>query len=223
MRTIGRGTKGISALKLQETICTIVAADLKAGEFGVGVVSSALSVGKNVPFTGANSGAVAVQGYTSPFFGIAGMKLLRENVPADEVIERVMTGDPLKQHRQILALDVTGKSAVFTGSEMTPHCGSQQGENYAVAGCGLSGEEVIKACARAFEETRSDLAGRLVAALAAAEEKGGDGAHWESAVVRISKEAPHPYLDLRVDKREEPVKELSRLFEIWRLKTAPKA
>ena len=63
----------------------------------------------------------------------------------------------------------------------------------------------------------------LAAPLAAAEEKGGDGAHWESAVVRISKEAPHPYLDLRVDKREEPVKELSRLFEIWRLKTAPKA
>ena len=207
-------------VKHQETICTIVAADAKAGQFGVAVASSALAVGKNVPFTGAFVGAVAVQGYSSPFFGIAGMKLLRESVPASEVIERVMTGDPLKEHRQMLVIDAAGKTAAFTGSSTASHSGSRQGDNYAVAGCGLSGQEVIDACAKAFEDTDADLAGRLAAALAAAAAKGPDGA-FESAAVRVSKDKAYPSLDLRVDSHSDPVKELVRLLEVWRKKTSP--
>ena len=206
-------------LKQQETICTIVAADLKAGEFGVGVTSSSLSVGKNVPFTGAHSGAVAVQGYSSPFFGIAGMKFLREQVNAQEVIARLLSGDPLKAHRQIIVIDVTGKTAVHSGAELGGYAGFRQGENYAVAGCGLSGEDVLNACAKVFEEANGDLAGRLLAALAAAEKK-STGTALESAAVHISKDDPSPYIDLRVDKHDEPVKELMRLFEIWRKRAA---
>ena len=125
-------------VKHQETICTIVAADPRAGQFGIAVASSALAVGKNVPFTGAFVGAVAVQGYSSPFFGIAGMKLLRENIPANEVIDRVMTGDPLKEHRQMVVIDAAGKTAAFTGSSTAAHSGSHQGENYAVASVSTS-------------------------------------------------------------------------------------
>ena len=69
-------------MRYQDTVSSICAADLKAGEFGVGVASTGLAVGKNVPFSGAFVGAIAVQGYTGPFFGIAGMKLLREGIPA---------------------------------------------------------------------------------------------------------------------------------------------
>lgn len=206
-------------LKQQETICTIVAADLKAAEFGIGVTSSALSVGKNVPFTGAHSGAVAVQGYSSPFFGIAGMKFLREQVSAQEVIDRLLSGDPLKAHRQIIVIDVTGKTAVHSGGELGAFAGFRQGDAYAVAGCGLSGEDVISTCAKAFEDASGDLAGRLLAALVAAEKK-NTGTAFESAAVRVSKDASYPYVDIRVDKHSEPVKELARLFDIWRKKNA---
>lgn len=204
-------------LRQQETICTIVAADLKAGEFGIGVAASSLSVGKNVPFTGAHSGAVAVQGYSSPFFGIAGMKFLREQVVAQEVIERLLAGDPLKAHRQIVVLDVTGRTAVHSGAELSSSAGFRQGESYAVAGCGLPSEEVLAVTAKVFEEAAGDLAGRLLAALAAAEKKAGPGA-FESAAVRVSRDKPYPHVDLRVDKHSEPVRELSRIFEVWRKK-----
>jgi uncharacterized Ntn-hydrolase superfamily protein len=206
-------------LRQQETVCTIVATDLKAGEFGIGVAASSLSVGKNVPFTGAHSGAVAVQGYSSPFFGIAGMKLLREQVSAQEVIERLLAGDPLKAHRQIIVLDVTGRTAVHSGAELSPAAGFRQGEGYAVAGCGLPGEEVLAVTATAFEEATGDLAGRLLAALLAGEKKAGADS-FESAAVRVSKDQSYPYLDLRVDKHPEAVRELSRIFEIWRKKNA---
>jgi uncharacterized Ntn-hydrolase superfamily protein len=215
-----RGDPGGHTLKQQETVCTIAAADLKSGEFGIAVASSSLAVGKNVPFTRAHVGAIAVQGYASPFFGIAGMKFLRDGVHSHAVIENVMAGDPLKEHRQMLVIDVTGKPAVFTGSEVSPFCGSHQGENYAVAGCGLLGQAVIDGCAKAFEETQGDLAGRLVAALAAAEKASGDSAPFESAAVRISKDNPYPYLDLRIDRHADPVTELARLLEMWRTKTA---
>ncbi len=150
------------------------------------------------------------------------MKLLREAVPAEEVIEKVMSGDPLKQHRQMVVVDVTGRTAVFTGSEMSPYCGSEQGENFAVAGCGLPSEDIVKLCASAFQNAQGELAQRLVDALATGAAKCDDHAACESAVVRISRDELYPYLDLRVDRHENPVAELARLLDIFHRRAAQK-
>ena len=202
-------------MKYQETILSIVAADLKAGDFGVGVVSASLAVGKNVPFTGAFVGAMAVQGYVGPFFGIAGMKLLRAGVSADRVIQAVTVDDLISDSRQILVVDATGRTAAVSGSSLPPFSGIKQGENYVLGGCGLDSESNLDAAASAFEAASGDLAGRLLEALLAFERE-HRGLPLESAALRVSRNDPFPYVDLRVDSGREPAKRLSHLLSTWR-------
>ena len=179
------------------------------------VASSSLAVGKNVPFTGAAVGAIAVQGYTGPFFGIAGMKLLREGVPCDKVVENVMADDVLKDNRQVFVIDATGKTAFWSGGALPQFAGIRQGEYYIAGGCGLEGQGTIDALGKGFESATGDLAERLLCALVAF-----DGVHeepaLESAALRISKNDPFPYIDLRIDSHDHPVNGLSRLLGMWR-------
>ncbi len=207
-------------MKHDETILSIVAADLKDGQFGVAVASVDLSVGKNVPFSGPFVGAIAVQGYAGPFFGIAGMKMLREGLSAEQVIASVMADDLFAYSRQILVIDAAGRTAFHSGTSLPPTVGVRQGEHYILGGCGLSGDAVAGAVAGAFESAQGDLAARLLAALQTFE-AGHEGLPLGSAALRISKSEPYPYVDLRVDSHADPVAHLAELLSTWRSRQAP--
>jgi uncharacterized Ntn-hydrolase superfamily protein len=68
----------------------------------------------------------------------------------------------------------------------------------------------------------SDLAVRLVAALAAGQAAGGDSRGRQSAALLVVREAGgwngqnDRYVDLRVDDHVQPVDELARLLDLWR-------
>ena len=83
----------------------------------------------------------------------------------------------------------------------------------------LASPEVWSAAADTFAATESDLAERLLAALDAAEEAGGDFRGRESAtLVAVSgdreQEPWQRVFDLRVDNHPEPLQELRRLHRI---------
>ncbi len=174
-----------------------------------------------MPFTGAFAGAIAVQGFTSPYFGVAGMKLLRDGVAAGDVIEKVLTEDPIRESRQILALDRAGHTAAFTGSALPPFAGSLEGDRYIAGGCGLASDSILGKCAQAFEESQGDFATRLLTAVAVAAGNDGNRAGAVSAALRVSKDQPYPFIDLRVDKHEDPIKVLSALLLRWRERNMP--
>ena len=56
---------------------SIVACDLAAGQWGVGVQSKFLAVGSVVPWAEPHAGAVATQSYANPRYGPDGLALLR--------------------------------------------------------------------------------------------------------------------------------------------------
>jgi len=219
-RTFGHFFKE-RALKRHETICSALAADTAEQLFGVGVASSSLAVGKSIPFSGAGAGAMAVQGLTSPYLGIEGMKLLRRGHGARDVIESVLMGDPFRQSRQLLVVDSRGGAAGFTGTGLPEVAGERNGDSFIVGGCGLSGEDLLGKCSEAFSSADGDLADKLLAALSVAASAEGNRAGMESAALRISKNDPFPYVDLRVDRHSEPVEELRRLLTLWRERNAP--
>lgn len=210
------GSLGTGKLKSQETIFSIVAADLDEGLFGIASVAGAPAIGKTVPFSGALAGAIAVQGYTSPYVGVVGMKMLREGAPANEMIESVLTDDPLRESRQILAIDSAGHTAAFTGGALPQYAGAVEGQGYVAGGCGLGSEQLPPRCMEAFEKCEGPLAEKLLAALeeAAKEETNREPAI--AAVLRISKDTPYPWIDLRVDHHVEPVAEIRRILARWR-------
>jgi uncharacterized Ntn-hydrolase superfamily protein len=80
----------------------------------------------------------------------------------------------------------------------------------------LVGKETIDAMAGAFESARGHLARRLLAALEAGQEAGGDKRGRESAALLVAPFMNDPLakIDLRVDYHSDPVAELRRIFDL---------
>ncbi len=199
---------------------SIVAWDSVTQELGVAVQSKAFSVGSVVAWAEAGVGAIATQAMTNKSFGPRGLELLRTGMTSDEVLKALLESDPGKEDRQVGIVDAQGRAVNFTGSRCLEWAGGIVGRGYACQGNILASEEVVKSMAKAFEETQGELADKLLAALVAGQEAGGDKRGMQSAallVVRPSEIYPeyrYRYIDLRVEDHLDPINELIRLYNI---------
>ena len=83
--------------------------------------------------------------------------------------------DPENQQYGVVVLDANTKPLVYSGKEINPWSGELIGEDFAVMGNILVGEAVISEAYRVFQENRNkSLAERLMLALKAGEQAGGD-------------------------------------------------
>jgi uncharacterized Ntn-hydrolase superfamily protein len=200
---------------------SIVACDLAAGQWGVAVQSKFLAVGSVVPWAEPQVGAVATQAYANPRYGPDGLALLREGLPADEVVKRLTDADDGRDHRQLGVVDGNGGSATFTGSECMDWAGGVAGVGFAAQGNILVGAETVEALARTFTDTEGlPLAHRLIDCLAAAQAAGGDRRGQQSAAALVVERGggyaglSDVLVDLRVDDHADPITELARIYEI---------
>jgi uncharacterized Ntn-hydrolase superfamily protein len=197
---------------------SIVAFDPKTGDLGVAVASRVLAVGAVVPYAQAGVGAIATQAFANTTYGPKGLALLRKGLTPEQVLKRLLTEDKDREHRQVGIVDAKGRAIAFTGKKCLPWAGHLVGKGYAVQGNILAGEQVVKAMAQAFENTKGELAERLMAALEAGESAGGDARGKQSAALLVVRKGggyggfDDRYIDLRVDDHPEPVKELRRLL-----------
>lgn len=202
---------------------SIVARDPKTGELGVAVASKFLAVGSIVPWAKAGVGAIATQSWANTGFGPEGLQLLDEGKTAQEVLDALLENDENKEWRQVGIVDNHGNAAAFTGKKCETFEGHIVGEGYTVQGNMLEGLEVLDAMSIAFQYARGDLASRLLSALVAGDEAGGDRRGRQGAALYIVKEKGSydgnidKYVDLRVDDHERPIQELQRLLGLHRL------
>lgn len=203
---------------------SIVGRDPETGEIGVAVQSKFLAVGSVVPWVAADAGAIATQAWANTSFGPRGLELLRQGLSAQEVLAQLIAEDPEGGvHRQVGIVDREGRSATHTGRECMPWAGGVVGPNFAAQGNILVDERTVLAMAETFKATGGDLAHRLLEALNAGQLAGGDSRGRQSAALYIAKEKGgyggqnDRYIDLRVDDHPEPITELMRLLDLWRL------
>lgn len=200
---------------------SIAACDLDAGQWGVAVQSKFLAVGSIVPGAEPHVGAVATQAYANPRYGPDGLALLRDDLPAAEVVRRLTEADEGRDERQLGVVDRHGDAASYTGSACLDWAGHRTGAGYAAQGNILVGPETVDALATTFEATAGEsLASRLIACLAAAEEAGGDRRGRQSAALLVVEQAggyaglSDVAVDLRVDDHAQPIEELRRLHRL---------
>jgi uncharacterized Ntn-hydrolase superfamily protein len=200
---------------------SIAACDLEARQWGVATQSKFLAVGSVVPWAEPEVGAIATQAYANPRYGPEGLALLRDGLPAEEVVERLTAADEGREHRQLGVVDARGGSATYTGSECYDWAGGRTGPGYAAQGNILVSEETVAALAATFEATEgTPLAERLVECLAAAQAAGGDSrGQQSSALLVVERDGGYAGLsdevvDLRVDDHETPIEELRRLYAL---------
>ena len=201
---------------------SIVARDPATGELGVAVQSHWFSVGQVVPWADAGVGAVATQSFADPTYGKLGLDLMRAGRSAPAALKALLAGDDGRQFRQVAMIDGQGRVAAHTGARNVPEAGHIVGANFSVQANLMLSDRVWPAMARAFENANGDLAARMLAALDAAQEAGGDirGRQSAALIVVTGKPTGNPWLDrmfdLRVDDSAEPLQELRRLVTLQR-------
>src|SRR5260370_11520931 len=96
------------------------------------------------------------------------------------------------------------------------------GKNYCVQGNPRASEKVWPAMDQAFEQKTGDLVDRLLAALEAGQEAGGDirGQQTAAIIVESGSSTRRPWkdriFDLRVEDSPQPITELKRLIRLQR-------
>ena len=200
---------------------SIVACDLDAGQWGVGVQSKFLAVGSVVPWAEPHAGAIATQSYANPRYGPEGLLLLRDGKSAQETVDALTSADEGRDERQVGIVDARGDAATFTGAKCHDWAGGHTGTGYAAQGNILVSQETVDALAVTFERNgHFTLAERLIECLAAAQAAGGDRRGQQSAsLLIVQKDGGYAKLsdvvvDLRVDDHEHPIVELQRLHRL---------
>ena len=195
---------------------SIVAADPEAGVCGAAVASKYPAVGRVVPYVRAGVGAFCTQHHHEPAWGERALDLLAVGQLPEEVLGELLRDDAKPGKRQLAIIDMEGRAANRNCYDADPsgwYWGAMSGRFYAVQGNTLVGREVIVEMARAYEETEGSLAGRLIAALVAADRAGGDHRGRLAAGIRVAKRGVEGYwLELQVDESDEAVAELARLY-----------
>ncbi|MEH7179444.1 DUF1028 domain-containing protein [Neobacillus vireti] len=206
---------------------SIVGYDPIEKEWGIAVQSKFLGVGAVVPWAKAGVGAVATQSYANTSYGPKALELMEQGKTAQETLDILLEEDPDKEMRQVGLIDSNGSPATFTGYACYTWAGGVTGTHFAAQGNILVDEKTVEAIAQVFVETHGTLANRLLTALDAGQEAGGDSRGKQSAALYIVKEKGgyggfnDRYIDLRVDDHPDPIKELIRIYHLQQLYFAP--
>ena len=202
---------------------SIVAADPATGELGIAVQSKFLAVGAVVPWAKAGVGAIATQAWANTTYGPRGLELLAEGKSPEDALRTMIANDEGREQRQVGIVDAKGQTATHTGGGCMAFAGGRSGRHFTVQGNILAGEEVIEAMAKSFEDSHDsgkELAQRLLDALQAGQEAGGDRRGMQSAALLVVRQDAgysaynDRYRDLRVDDHPEPIRELQRIYAL---------
>lgn len=214
---IGSGLPGVAAEELRITATfSIVAADPETGVCGAAVASKYPAVGKVVPYVRPGVGAFCTQHHHVPKWGEPALDMLAAGKRPEAVLLELLKDDPDAELRQLAIIDMQGRIANHnpsTAPEQSRYWGAQSGRYYSCQGNTLAGRKVIGEMARAYEETKGTLADRLMAALEAGDQAGGDHRGRLAAGIRVAKKDVEGYwLELHVDQSDDAVVELAKKY-----------
>jgi len=213
--------KTINGQPLAHTF-SIVAVDEQTGDIGVAVQSHWFSVGSIVSWAKAGVGAVATQSLVNASFGPRGLQLLKEGKTPQQALEILLASDEGRTFRQVAIIDAKGRVATYTGKNCIAEAGHIRGTNYSVQANMMLNNTVVPAMSEAFEKSSGPLAERMVAALKAAQQAGGDIRGQQSAALLVvrGKATGKPWedrlIDLRVEDHPQAVSEIERLLKVFR-------
>ena len=196
---------------------SIVGMCRQTGMFGAAVTTSSIGVGSRCPFAQAGVGAVLTQHRTDPRLGPRGLELLAAGHSASQVMAALVQENPTIGWRQLAIIDTQGETAYYHGDRISSIHAAAQGNAVCAIGNILRSEDVPQAMVEAFsQEPEAHLAERLLRALEAGLEAGGELKQVKSAALLVVHEQPFPLVDLRIELDPQPLAELRFLWELYR-------
>lgn len=196
---------------------SIVARCSQTGMFEVAISSSSPAVAARCSYAQAGVGAVASQNVTDPSLGPRALELMARGATAAEAVAIVMATTAYREYRQVLAVDVNGASAIYSGSKALGIWSEAREQNVACGGNLLANDKVPAAMVENFLASQGDLGDRLIAAMRAAVRAGGEAGPVRSAGLKLVRDVSWPVADLRCDWTNDcPIEQLAQLWDVYK-------
>ena len=197
---------------------SIIARCARTGMFGIGIATRPMAIGAKCPFLKAGIGGLVVQANGDPRLGPLGLRLLEMGYSAEKVLSEIASSDGAEnmRWRQMAVVDKDGRIAVHTGKDNEDWKGHVSGAGYVALGNRLTSGRTASAMGEAYEKADGEeLAERLVRALEAGRDAGGQVAGQHSAALLVVNKKSYAWVDLRADEHNEPIGELRRLYGLY--------
>ena len=178
---------------------SIVARCAERGQFGMAVSSSSPAVAARCAYARAGVGAVASQNVTDPRLGPGTLDAMAAGMDAKTAIASVIAAADHTEFRQLLAVDSTGQTEIFSGTKTLGIHAEHRSHNAAAAGNLLANTTIPDAMVAAFHVAGGHLGDRLIAAMQAGLAAGGEAGDLHSAGLLIVDQQQWPLVDLRCD------------------------
>ena len=196
---------------------SLVARCRDTGMFGVAISSSSPAVAARCSHARAGVGAVASQNVTDPRLGPLTLDLMAAGKSATDAIADMRRQSQYVAYRQVLAIDAKGTTAIHSGENSLGIWTQAQGEDVASGGNLLANDGVPQSIVEGFEVSTGHLGDRLIAALQAGLQAGGEAGPVHSAGMLLVDKVPWPVADLRCDWTEEcPVTAIANAWRIYK-------
>jgi uncharacterized Ntn-hydrolase superfamily protein len=187
----------------------------KTGMMGVAITTSSICVASRCPWVRAGVGAAITQNVTDPSLGNLMLDYLEQGLSAQQSIDKVVEGRNFIDYRQLALVDSKGSSASYTGSKTLGTSAISQGDCCIAAGNLLGSIEVTQAMSDSFSRNGNlHLAERLIVALQAGVDAGGEEGPLHSAGIKVAHQHSWPLVDLRVDWADDAP--TTDLMNLWR-------
>jgi uncharacterized Ntn-hydrolase superfamily protein len=194
---------------------SIVGRCAATGQFGIAISSSSPAVAARCAHVRAGVGAVASQNITDPALGPLLLDRLETGLAAADALTSVTRGRPHIDYRQLLVIDRKGDTAVHSGRQVLGVWGEARTTDCASGGNLLANELVPAAMVEAFSTTTGHLGERLMRALEAGRDAGGEEGPLHSAGLKVTDRLTWPLVDLRIDWAEDPIGMLRAAWDIY--------
>jgi uncharacterized Ntn-hydrolase superfamily protein len=194
---------------------SIAAWDQQTGQFGAAISSSSISVSSRCLHWRSGTGIALSQNITDPRLGQRMLSLLADGVSVDAAINATVQSTAYAQFRQLALIDNTGNTGLFTGNKVLGCFASAEGRHCVAAGNLLDNEGVPAAMITSFENSSASFGRRVLDALNAGVEAGGEAGPLHSAGLLIGGSVSWPLAELRIDWDEDPISKMYAGWEVY--------
>ncbi|MCE2517911.1 MAG: DUF1028 domain-containing protein [Alphaproteobacteria bacterium] len=195
---------------------SIVARCAETGQFGMAVSSSSPAVAARCAHARAGVGAVSSQNVTDPRLGPQTLDAMARGQSAQDAVASVIAEARYTDYRQVLAVDKSGNTAIHSGAKTLGIHAEATSLNAAAAGNLLANTDIPQAMIDRFHATSGHLGDRLIAAMRAALEAGGEEGPVHSAGLLMVEAQSWPLAEIRCDWTEScPIEAIAEGWAVY--------
>ncbi len=194
---------------------SIAAWDEATGRLGAAVASSSISVASRCLHWRSGVGIALSQNITDPRLGPRMLALLADGVEVGAALDATVASTPYIRFRQLALIDCRGNTGLYTGDGVLGCFASAQGRHCVAAGNLLANDGVPRAMIDAFEQNDASFGSRILGALEAGIDAGGEAGPVHSAGLLLGGKPSWPLAELRIDWDDDPIGKMLTGWQVY--------